>query len=89
MLRLRWNSQLTVAFGGLALCLIAAYLISISIEGGHCKSGACTYIEPAIGKAYPGTCGEVKDDPHNCYCIANGNRTLVQRQLGCSLAESK
>jgi hypothetical protein len=50
--------------------------------GKGCTKGPCAFYED--NESYPGSCGSLKEDKKNCYCIKIGDNSKYQRQLACS-----
>lgn len=63
--------------------LATASTLKTSSGGGRCNTTACTYF--TRGTPTPGTCGAIKRDAKNCYCIDNADKTKHQLQSGCSV----
>lgn len=75
----RWI-LLILAVGTLA----AASTLKTSSGGGRCKTTPCTYFTRS-NQPVQGTCGAVKHDAKNCYCIDNADKSKHQVQAGCSV----
>lgn len=64
----------TLAFAG---------TLKTSSGGGRCKTTPCTYY--SYGKPLDGTCGAVKKDKGQCFCILNSDKHMHQVQSTCSV----
>jgi len=88
MRSLRVNTLLLTGIAVAVLCTLVGYMVAASAAGAHCKSTPCTYFD-AHGQGRPGTCGTKKGDKKSCYCIVDDDKTLAQKQSGCSSEPEK
>jgi hypothetical protein len=85
MKSLRESIFVLLALASAVLLTASALVQTPPAKGVGCKTSACTYYD-ANNKGFTGSCGAIKGDEENCYCIATVNKkTVSQRQSACSL----